>query len=210
MKDNVIINIGRQYGSGGRLIGEKLANKLGYGFYDKELINIASKESGLGKEFFEQADEKASRGFFGGFLGLRSSLISDDFMYNYLSNETLFKIQSDVIRELAEKDSCVFVGRCADYILRDMPRCLNIFITADMDDRIVRVSERQNEVLPKDKMIDLLEKTDKKRASYYSYYTNKTWGAAGSYHLCINSSVLGIDKTVDFIYDLLKELNYLG
>lgn len=192
-----IINIGRQFGSGGHLIGENLAKQLGYAFYDKELITLASKESGLGKEFFEQADEKTKFGFSGGFLGLRTGISVDSFLQNYLSNETLFKIQSDVIRELAEKQSCVFVGRCADYILRDHPNCINIFITANTDDRIKRVSERQQ--LESDKIPDLLEKTDKKRAGYYNYYTNKTWGSAASYHFCINSSLLGIEKTVALI-----------
>lgn len=204
MKDNYIINIGRQFGSGGRLIGGELAKKLGISFYDKELISIASKESGLGKEFFEGADEK-KRPSFSGLFGLRTNVVGSEFFNSYLSNETLFKIQSDVIRELAEKGSCVFVGRCADYILRDNPRCLNIFITGDTDDKVKRVAIRQG--LPEDKIEDLLEKTDKNRAGYYNYYTNKTWGAADSYHICINSSVLGIDGTVDLIVEILKQRN---
>ncbi|MCD7971516.1 MAG: cytidylate kinase-like family protein [Candidatus Azobacteroides sp.] len=203
MKTNLIINIGRQFGSGGRLVGEKLAKKLGLSFYDKELINLASKESGLRKEFFEEADEKTNYGLFGGLLGLRTGISADHFLYNYLSNETLFKIQSDVIRKLAEEHSCVFVGRCADYILRDHPFSTNVFITADWQDRIKRVNERQE--LDEDKIPDLLEKTDKKRANYYNYYTNKTWGTAGSYHLCINSSVLGVDQTVDYIIDFVEK-----
>lgn len=203
MKENLAINIGRQFGSGGRLIGEKLAKELQFSFYDKELINIASKKSGLGKEFFEEADEKRRFGLSAGFLGLRTSILSDEFLHNYLSNETLFKIQSDVIRELAQQSPAVFVGRCADYILRDNPFCLNIFITADNSDRIVRVMERQN--LSEEKVADLLEKTDKKRAGYYNYYTNKKWGAAKSYHLCLNSSLLGIEGSVQFIRRLARE-----
>lgn len=202
MQRKYIVNIGRQFGSGGRLIGEKIAEKLGFSFYDKELINIASKESGLGKELFEQADEKTRFGLFGGFLGFRASIVGDDFLYNYLSNETLFKIQSDVIRELAEKQSCVFVGRCADYILREHPYCTNIFITADLNDRIDRVAKRQD--IERDKIPDLLEKTDKKRSGYYSYYTNKSWGVAESYHFCMNSSILGIEKTVDLICKIME------
>lgn len=201
--DNFIINIGRQFGSGGRAIGERLAEKMGFAFYDKELINLASKESGLGQEFFEKADEKSRFGLIGGFLGFRPGVNTDDFVNNYLSNETLFKIQSDVIRQLAEEKPCVFVGRCADYILRDNPLATNVFITADLPDRIRRVTERQG--LPTDKVEDLLEKTDKKRAGYYNYYTNKKWGCAPSYHLCINSSLLEIDQTVDLIHHFVRQ-----
>lgn len=203
MEKNYIINIGRQFGSGGHVIGEKLAAKLDFSFYDKELINIASKESGLGKEFFEQADEKKGYGLLGSLLGLRSNFGTDDFFYNYLSNETLFQIQSDVIRKLAEKESCVFVGRCADYILRDNPNCFNIFITADTEDRIRRVARRQG--LEEEKIPDLLEKTDKNRSGYYNYYSSKTWGTASTYHLCINSSLLGIEATVQLIADIVKQ-----
>lgn len=195
------INIGRQYGSGGRLIGEKVAQRLDFAYYDKELIDLASKESGLCKELFEQADEKKTFSLSGGLLGLRSNVMPGNFMQqSYLSNESLFQIQSDIVRELAEKQNCVFVGRCADYILRDHPHALNIFITADEADRRTRILERMPD-LAEDKALDMLEKTDKKRASYYNYYTGKTWGAAPSYHLCINSSLLGIDGTVELICD---------
>ena len=131
MGNNFIINIGRQLGSGGREIGEKLAARLGIDFYDKELIRLASEESGLCCEFFEKADEKASQGIIGGLFGMRFPFVSDGAIpaTNCLSNDALFKVQSDVIRRLAEEKSCVFVGRCADYILRDNPRCVNVFIS---------------------------------------------------------------------------------
>jgi len=203
MNETFVINIGRQLGSGGRQIGEKLSAEFGIGFYDKELIQLASKESGLGKEFFEKADEKSSFSFIGGLLGLRTNINNEVYVNNYLCNETFFKIQSDVIRELAQKDSCVFVGRCADYILRDNPRCINVFITADTDDRIKRVAQTYQ--LSLDKAQELIVKTDKKRAEYYNYYSNKVWGAAGSYHLCINSSVLGMDQSVAFITQFIKQ-----
>jgi len=203
MNEKFVINIGRQLGSGGRQIGEKLATGLGIAFYDKELIQLASKESGLGKEFFEKADEKASHSLFGGLFGLRTSMTNEVYPNNYLSNETFFKIQSDVIRELAEEKSCVFVGRCADYILRENPRCVNIFITANTEDRVKRVVEYQQ--LTEDKAREAIEKMDKKRAGYYNYYSNKVWGAAESYHLCINSSVLGIDGTVAFIRRFIEQ-----
>jgi hypothetical protein len=126
MDANYIINIGRQLGSGGRQIGEILASKLDISFYDKELIQIASQESGLGKEFFEKFDEKNSHSIFGGLFGFRGTFTEEQYSNSYLNNETLFKIQSDVIRKLAEEQSCIFVGRCADYVLKDNPLCLNI------------------------------------------------------------------------------------
>jgi len=203
MNETFVINIGRQLGSGGRQIGEKLADGFGIGFYDKELIQLASKESGLGKEFFERADEKSSFSFIGGLLGLRTNISNEVYTNNYLTNETFFKIQSDVIRELAGKESCVFVGRCADYILRDNPRCINVFITADTEDRIKRVAQTYQ--LSLDKAQELIVKTDKKRSEYYNFYSNKIWGEAKSYHLCINSSVLGMDQTVAFITQFIKQ-----
>jgi cytidylate kinase len=203
MDQNYIINIGRQLGSGGRQIGETLASQLGISFYDKELIQIASQESGLGKEFFEKFDEKDSHSIFGGLFGARGTFTEEMYSNSYLNNETLFRIQSDVIRKLAEEKSCIFVGRCADYVLKDNPRCLNVFISANMDDRIKRIAEKEN--MPENKAKDLIEKTDKKRSGYYNYYSNKVWGAAESYHLCINSSFLGIDDTVTFIIQLIKK-----
>lgn len=203
MNEKFVINIGRQLGSGGREIGEKLASQFGIAFYDKELIQLASKESGLGKQFFEQVDEKKRHSFIGGLLGLRTNLSNEVYVNNYLSNETFFKIQSDVIRKLAAEKSCLFVGRCADYILRDHPRCINVFITADEEDRVKRVARDQK--LTAEKALEVIEKTDKKRAGYYNYYSNKVWGAAGSYHLCINSSVLGIDETVAFISRFIEQ-----
>lgn len=205
MDEKFAITIGRQIGSGGHLIGEKLSQKLGIPLYDKELILLASQESGLGKEFFEQIDEKKSHSIFGGFFGLRNSAVDEIYINtSYLCNETLFKIQSDVIRELAEKQSCIFVGRCADYVLKDHPRLVTIFITADMPDRVKRVCETY-QLSSEDKALGFIRKMDKKRSDYYNYYTGKTWGAAESYHLCMNSSVLGIEKSVTYILRFVEE-----
>jgi cytidylate kinase len=203
MDEKFFINIGRQLGSGGRIIGKKLASELNISFYDKELIRIASQESGLGKEIFEQADEKESHSLLGGLFGLRTSLIDEINVNNYLCNETLFKIQSDVIRELAEQKSCLFVGRCADYVLHENPRCVNVFISANIEDRVKRIAEIQQ--LSESKAKDFIEKMDKKRAGYYNYYSNKVWGAAESYHICINSSSLGIEGTVTLIQQFVKQ-----
>ncbi len=205
MNQRFVINIGRQLGSGGHLIGQGIARELGISFYDKELIQLASQESGLAKEFLEQLDEKKGQGFFRGMFGLRNSIMIDEYYFNdnYPSSEMLFKIQSDVIRSLAEKQSCVFVGRCADYVLKDHPRAVNIFITADLPDRIARVC--RNQKMTEEKAMDYIKKMDKKRADYYNYYTDKQWGAAASYHLCINSSALGIEETISYIIEFVEK-----
>ena len=205
MNDKYVINIGRQLGSGGKEIGEKLAVRLGIEFYDKELINLASEESGLCKEFFEKADEKASQGIIGGLFGMRFPFISEGAMpsTNCLSNDALFKVQSDVIRRLASEKSCVFVGRCADYILREHPRCINVFISASKEDRIARL--RKIHGIDEDAAEVMMEKADKKRSEYYNYYSYKTWGAAATYHLCINSSALGVEETVKFIEEFIAK-----
>lgn len=199
----VIITIGRQFGSGGRVIGHKLAERLDIAYYDKELITLASKESGICGEFFEKADEKASNSLLKAFT-MGFSLNSTIFQNNdYLSNESLFQIQSDVIRKVAAEKSCILVGRCADYILRDNKDCLSVFISASLEDRIRRAME-YNDKLKASDAEEFLRKADKSRASYYNYYTDKTWGAADSYDLCINSSYLGIDKTIDYILSFLQ------
>lgn len=199
MSANYVINIGRQLGSGGKEIGEKLASRLGIGFYDKELINLASEESGLCREFFEKADEKASQSIIGGLFGMRFPFISDSSIpyANCLSNDALFKIQSDVIRRLASERSCLFVGRCADYILREHPRCVNIFISSSPQERMARLCRIHS--IGEEAAEEMMNKADKKRSEYYNYYSYKTWGAASTYHLCIDSSALGVEETVLFI-----------
>jgi cytidylate kinase len=198
---NYVITIGRQLGSGGKQLGEALSQHLGIPCYDKELVQLASRESGLGKEFFESFDEQRTHNFFGTYFGFRSGFMGDS---NYLGNETLFKIQSDVIRELAGKESCLFVGRCADYILRDHPHCLKLFISARKQDRIRRICAAQK--LSEKEAAALIEQTDKKRADYYNYFSNKTWGMALSYDLCINSSVFDTHATISIIDEYLGRL----
>ncbi len=203
MDKKIFITIGRQFGSNGHKIGKMLANKLDIAFYDKELIHMASKKSGLGKEYFEKADEKASHSLLGGMLGLRNSVVDEAHLSNYLSNETLFKIQSEVIKEISRKQSAVFVGRCSDYILKDELNCINIFIYADMDDRVKRISKSHQ--LSNQESRTLIQKKDKQRIAYYEYYTSKEWGKATSYHLCINSSLLGLENTVNTIYQIITQ-----
>lgn len=205
MNETYIINIGRQLGSGGHEIGEKLASKLNFAFYDKELINLASEKSGLCREFFEKADEEASQGFLGSLSTLHIPFINESSMpsINFLSNDGLFKIQSEVIEMLSSTKSCVFIGRCADYILRNKSNCVNFFITANREDRIKRICKEKN--VDADSAASIIDKCDKRRAEYYNYYTSGHWGYASSYHLCINSSLFGIDGTVDFLEDFVKK-----
>jgi cytidylate kinase len=204
MKENYIITIGRQLGSGGREIGLKLAESLGISFYDKELIRLASEKSGLNEKVFESADEKKRFNIFWGLFGVHSSTQTPEIYSGYyLSNETLFKIQSDVIRNLAENKSCLFVGRCADYILKEHPQLLSIFLNADRDDRIRRVMDVHG--ISEKQASERVDKTDKQRESYYNYFSSKLWGAAGSYHLCINTSVLGIEETTAFIRNFAEK-----
>lgn len=198
MGNKIILTIGRQFGSGGREIGQRLAKELGIGYYDKELMAVAARESGLCEEVFEKADEQASSGLSYAFTMGYSSFMGMFTPYNdILSNDGLFKIQSDAIRKLAENESCVLVGRCADYILRDDPDCLSLFIHSSVESRVQQIIARQGVTVEVAK--NLMEKTDKSRAAYYNYYTNKTWGMASSYNFSIDVSVLGIDETVEFI-----------
>lgn len=196
MKDKYFITIGRQLGSGGRQIGRKLADLLDISYYDKEIINLASIESGLNADIFEQADEKNCYSFFDNFLGMQLSK-------NYLGNENLFEIQSKIIKEEALKGSALFVGRCSDYILREYERRIDIFITANKEDRIRRTSQRKNISLKEAEELNV--KIDKKRKEYYNFFNKKSWGYASSYHLCINSSVLGIDKSVLLIKNFVEQ-----
>lgn len=197
MNKHFVINIGRQLGSGGRSIADILARHYNITAYDRKLIELAAKESGLSQEFFENADEKKSHGFFHSIFSNRAAaniLGNND---SYLSNDALFKVQSDIIRDLAEKESCIFIGRCADYILRDHPHCVNLFFTANIEDRIARMSKEKG--ITAEQAEELIEKTDRRRASYYNYYSGKTWGASESYDLCINTSHLGHEGTAEML-----------
>ncbi len=206
--EKFIINIGRQLGSGGREIGKLLASNYGIAYYDKELIRIASEESGLCSDLFEKADEHNRRSIVGGVFGMRFPFVGEGTIGqgNYLNNDTLFKIQSDVIRKLAQKESCIFIGRCADYILREHPYCINIFISASSEDRVARICK--NYEVKEQKAERLMEEADRRRADYYNFYSLKQWGHASSYDLCINSSILGIQETTLFIQQFIeKKLN---
>ena len=201
--DKIILTIGRQFGSGGREIGQKLSEALGIAYYDKELLSAAAKESGLCEEVFARADERASSGMSYAF-SMGFSYMGILTPYNdILSNDELFRIQSDAIRNIAEKESCILVGRCADYILRDNPVCISFFIHNTMENRIQRLVEGLNITVEEAK--EKISKIDKSRAAYYNYYTNKVWGMASSYNFSIDASVLGIDETVAFMKSFVEK-----
>ena len=205
MENRVIINVGRQIGSGGRVIARQLADEFEAEFYDKELLQLAARESGFAPEFFEKNDEH--KGFMRSLFHLHAPHLGNvGFQTSDFSQEGLFKFQSDAIRRAAdEHERCVFVGRCADYVLRDNPAAVNVFITASMDFRIDHVAERHQ--CSRDEARRIIEKGEAERASYYNYYTGKRWGHAESYHLCIDASLQGIEKTAAFIAEYVKGLH---
>lgn len=197
MTTNTIITIGRQFGSGGREIGEKLAKAYGIPFYDKQLLKVAAKESGLCEEIFENFDEKPTTSFL-------YSLVMDPYSLGYNSNtfemplnHKVFLAAFDTIKKIADEGPCVIVGRCADYALAEYANCINLFIQATPEFRTERIAGYNG--ITKEQAIPLMTKTDKQRASYYNYYSTKKWGDLKSYHLSVDSSVLGIDGTVKML-----------
>ncbi len=190
-----VITITRQYGSGGREIGEQLAKKLGIEFYDNKLLELASESSGIHKNHFEENDEKRTNSF----LYLLSTTYGQG---GVPFDDTLFFAQLNTIQKVASEQPCVIMGRCSDYALRDFQDVINIFITAPFETRVRRaiqvygIDEKHAE--------NYVKRIDKQRISYYNYYTDKRWGQPQNYQLCLDSSVLGIDKSVDFIHAFVK------
>ena len=203
MANNTIITIGRQYGSGGHDIGKQLAEELNVPFYDKALLERAAKDSGLCQEIFENHDEKPTNSFL-------YSLVMDTYSLGYTTssfsemplNHKIFLAQFDAIKNIAKEGPCVIVGRCADYALAEFPNVVNVFLHADLQDRIVRIARRHD--LTDAKAKDLIIKTDKRRASYYNYYTSKKWGEAAGYDLSLNTATLGIDGTIHMIREFVN------
>ena len=199
---HIIINVGRQLGSGGHDIGRMLALDFGAKYYDRELLNLAAKESGFSEKVFEQNDER--KGFFKGLFNMGSPHVNSGNLYkSNVSQESLFQFQSDAIIKAAKEGSCVFVGRCADYVLRDFPNAVNIFITASMDYRVRQIMNKQH--LDEDAARAFIEKRESQRAEYYNYYTGKKWGHASSYDLCVDSSVLGLVDTEKIIAEFIRK-----
>ncbi len=205
MAHKSIVTIGRQYGSGGREIGEKVAAALGIPFYDKELLGRAAKESGLCQELFENQDEKPTSSFL-------YSLVMDTYSMGYASstmqtmplNHKVFLAQFHAIQKIAQEGSCVMVGRCADYALEENPNRIAVFLYGDMDKRVRRIATLYD--LTDAKAKEAIQKNDKQRASYYNYYTNKRWGDIHSYDLLASTSVLGVDGTVKLLCDYVEQV----
>lgn len=203
MSKNIIITIGRQFGCGGKRIAEVLGSKLGIPVYDSELIIKAAQESGFSVEFFERSDEKkrffSLTSLFAGITGVDTE--------NFMSDKDLFKIQCDTIRHIAEQGSAIIVGRCSDYVLRDLDNTLDIFLTSPLEERIKRVAEREG--LDLEKAQEMVETRDKNREDYYNYYTFGNWGIASNYDLCIDSSIAGVEGTADMIIEFAKRAGLL-
>ena len=211
INQNFVITIGRQMGSGGRLLGKKLAERLGVKFFDKELLMEAAREAGVCPEFFERNDERRPRYINSQFtfaMGMNplawfdnSSTISDDCLYNS---------QCEFIRHEADRESCVIVGRTADYVLRDRPNVVNIFVVSDPDDCVRRVMERDG-VKTADEARAVIERANKTRANYYNFYTDKVWGDSTYYDLTFNLSRIGVDNAIELVIDFVKRrLDYIA
>lgn len=202
MKTNTIITIGREFGSAGREIGRKIAEDFEIKLYDKEMLARAAKESGICEEIFESHDEKPTNSFL-------YSLVMDTYSMGHSTaafaemplNHKIFLAQFNAIKDIAKEGPCVIVGRCADYALADFPNVVNVYLYADMQSRIARIARRHDVTDAKAK--DLIQKTDKGRASYYNYYTNKKWGEATGYDLCLNTASLGIDGSIHMIREFV-------
>ena len=205
---NMVFTIGREFGSNGHAVGEKLAERLGIPVYDKELLQRASRESGLCEEIFKNQDERPTNSFL-------YSLVMDTYTGGAYSgnafldmplNHKVFLAQFDTIKKLAAQESCVIIGRCADYALEDHKEVINVFIQADLEERIRRVASRSN--VSEAKAKDIIQKTDKQRASYYNYYTNKKWGDSRCYDITLNTTKVSVDDCVDLIlqyYECFKK-----
>jgi cytidylate kinase len=191
---NTLINIGRSFGSGGGSIGQAIGKKLGIPFYDNELISKVAEENGYSRNLFAGEEKRSLFSMSSFFASSRLSYMDS----GYVNDDVMFNIQSEVIRGIAEKGDAVIIGRCADYILREK-KCLNVFIGAPEEYRIQRLMKEEN--LSEDEAEKLMRKKDRTRETYYNYYTFGAWGQAANYHLCIDSSVLGIDGTAEYIID---------
>lgn len=201
---NTIITIGRQFGSAGREIGEKVAAHFGIPCYDKELLSRAAKESGFCEEMIETHDERPTNSFL-------YNLVMDTYSFGYNASSfvdmpishKIFLAQFDTIKKIASEGPCVIVGRCADYALSEFDNAVHLFIYGDEDKKVKRIMGKYN--LTESKAREMIVKKDKQRQSYYNYYSSKKWGRADSYDLCINSSLLGIDGTAKLIIQAIED-----
>ena len=201
---HVVLALGRSYGSGGREIGEKVAKLCGMTFYDKELLKLAAEKSGMHPDVLEKIDETAGSSLLYS-LSTGTHLLGAHFTQTAEQplQDQLYIAQTNIIKEIAEKESCVIVGRCADYLLRNMKECVKVFIDAPTETRIKRIMALYD--LPENKAAEQIRKADKKRANYYGFYTGKKWGTRDNYQLSIDSSLLGVDATAELIASVLKK-----
>ncbi len=200
----MVITIARQFGSGGREIGRKLSKELSIPYYDKKLITLAAQESGIDPEIVKSVDERATNSLLYSLSMGAAAAIDGGFQINpeLPMNDRLFLVQHDIIKQLAEKP-CIIIGRCGDYVLRNRPDCVKLFIYADLDKRTEYAINVHN--VPRDRAKAVVVKTDKTRANYYNYYASERWGDPEIYDLCINSGSLGIDGSVELIEFYLKQ-----
>lgn len=206
MSKKIIITIARQYGSGGREIGEKVAKMLGIPLYDKELITDAAAKGNLNEDIIRKTDESAANSLLYT-LAMGSNIAGTTMHFGYKMpiNDKLFILQSEVIKEYAEKSSCVIIGRCSDYVLRDCDGLFRIFVYSDIENRKQRVAQKHPE-LKSSQIIDAINKTDRRRSSYYNFYTGNKWGSFDNYDIAINSSTLGIDGSAKMIAESVRLL----
>ena len=204
MGEHLVITIARQYGSNGREIGIRVAELLGINFYDKELITMASQKTGISADVINNIDEKATNSLLYT-LALSSSSHGDiSAGFNMPVNDKLFVAQSEIIRELANENDCVIIGRCGDYVLRSHKRLVSIFIYADLETRIKRIMERHN--ISYDEAKERVAKTDKRRINYYNFYTGRKWGKYDHYNLSLNSGMLGVEATAQLIANMVRSM----
>lgn len=206
MSKKIIITIARQYGSGGREIGEQVAKMLGIPLYDKEIITDAAAMGSLNEEVIKRADESAANSLLYT-LAMGSNVLGTTMHFGYKMplNDKLFLLQSEIIREYAKAGSCVIIGRCSDYVLRDEKNLLRLFIYGDLDHRKERVATRHPE-FKSSQIIDAINKTDKRRSTYYNFYTGNKWGKSDNYDITINSSTFGIEGTANIIVACVKKI----
>lgn len=202
--DKYVITIARGFGSGGRTIGKMLSENLGIAYYDKDLIKLASEESGINESLFGEADEKVKNTLFKKRAVYKNAIIPPD-SSDFVSNDNLFNFQAKIIKDLADKESCVIVGRCADYVLRERKNVIKVFVYADIKACIKNVMSIYS--CEEREAMKLIEKIDKTRSTYYKYYVGREWDNARNYDLCLNSSELGFEKCVEIIKDYIKIKN---
>lgn len=199
--ENFVVTIARCYGSGGKTIGKMLAKELGVNYYDQDLIKMASEESGINEGLFGEADEKVKKSLFSKKVRYKSTLINPS-SKDFVSDKNLFNYQAKVIKELAEKESCIIVGRCADYVLKDNKNAVKVFVFADHDSCVKNAMETCS--ITEKEALKRIEKIDRDRSTYYKYYTGRDWDNARNYDLCLDSSNLGFEKCVEIIKGYLK------